>query len=659
MATDDSSLLKELECSICCEEYREPVIAGGCNHSFCMNCLRRYIEKKARCGEFLCPLCRELCTVPASGISGLGKNFTLENIIRKYNDVRKGLNQIKWDKCTFCADSDKKVSSSLACLQCDSISLCKDCGLEHANHPKTGNHVVVSLCELHGKPLSQFCKSCSRAICVVCFGKHSNSIDHDVVDYKDVIKIDKEDIEIIAKKAEQKTGQLTKQVIELERLMIARNDKIDDARKNAVEHFTAGKKKYEENIAYYTECAEYHRVQTELMNQKKDENTYQSTRIQELEEQFLNHLAKDHLMNTDEIKDAIWSTTTIQEDIREGMEQSDALISEKLLTDNLHDEITKTKTELQELTVASETDRVATLQEWMKTGGGLSEEYVATAGQFSSASLSIELKFSEGRFSVWGVSCMSSERIAGAVWSAGSFRILLWNLPYLAPEEIAKDDVAIIYIAALGHDKLVVLRRVSPILKVIDVVTGTTRDIDVKLPKVAIEKLWSVEVAYRGHFLVTYKDTNMKHHIILTDNEGVLIQDIEVDHVYRPTLCRMTGVITICTNLTDTVSCYHLNDNSLDEVLSVHHGVDGFHCNDICSSSLGEIFIVGRMTGEPPREIRLYQLDIDLDNKTVSMKRIDINDIDIRSNDVPRCSVNGDCLVIGHYNTVQVLKLSA
>jgi hypothetical protein len=224
------------------------------------------------------------------------------------------------------------------------------------------------------------------------------------------------------------------------------------------------------------------------------------------------------------------------------------------------------------------------------------------------------------------------------------------------------DDAIIPCIAGLGEDKLVILRRKSPILKVINVVTKKTRDITVELSKEQIGNLWSVDVDNNGHFIVTHGKGTYLHTLVI-DTDGTKMHDIKCGHPYRPTFCRLTGMLTLCGNTSDTISCYKMNGTSLYNIMSVSHGVKGFTCYDICSGSLGEIFIAGE--GEEKEDgtvvIRLYQVDLDTDKKTVSMKEIEIKGEPMvaKSDAHPHCSVNGNCLVIGYGNTMRVLKLSA
>ena len=61
---EEGSVKRELQCPICLELYREPVILG-CGHNFCRACISLHWSRSAA-GErhqqgYECPQCRQVC----------------------------------------------------------------------------------------------------------------------------------------------------------------------------------------------------------------------------------------------------------------------------------------------------------------------------------------------------------------------------------------------------------------------------------------------------------------------------------------------------------------------------------------------------------------------------------------------------------------------
>jgi hypothetical protein len=78
---------KELKCGICSDKFHDPKLLS-CLHSFCSNCLRRYVEKGKYKTKFPCPLCTRSIDLPKNG--GVRVRF-----ISVYYHMRYYINQYR------------------------------------------------------------------------------------------------------------------------------------------------------------------------------------------------------------------------------------------------------------------------------------------------------------------------------------------------------------------------------------------------------------------------------------------------------------------------------------------------------------------------------------------------------------------------------------
>lgn len=67
---------KSLKCGLCSDKFHEPKLLS-CLHSFCLNCLRRYVEKGKYKSKFPCPLCSRSIDIPKSGGVKVSSNIYL------------------------------------------------------------------------------------------------------------------------------------------------------------------------------------------------------------------------------------------------------------------------------------------------------------------------------------------------------------------------------------------------------------------------------------------------------------------------------------------------------------------------------------------------------------------------------------------------------
>ena len=108
-----------LECSLCLDRFNDPRIIG-CFHTFCYQCLQRYLATHLNRQQFLCPVCRSENTLPKEGIAGLQKNFYVNE------DTAKPTHPM----CPSHPNEDLRFY----CKTCN-VAVCRDCKvISHTIH---------------------------------------------------------------------------------------------------------------------------------------------------------------------------------------------------------------------------------------------------------------------------------------------------------------------------------------------------------------------------------------------------------------------------------------------------------------------------------------------------------------------------------------------
>ncbi|KAM5193622.1 E3 ubiquitin/ISG15 ligase TRIM25-like [Mantella aurantiaca] len=162
MASAD--LGKELECSVCLDYYKDPVILE-CGHNFCRDCIGRVLDTQEGSGGYSCPECKQrFGRRPA-----LQRNLKLRNIVENFRLAQPD-EEYTGVSCTYCIHTP--VPAVKSCLMCEA-SLCDN----HLKvHSKSPEHVLcdptTSLedrkCSIHKKILEYYCTEDSACICVSC-----------------------------------------------------------------------------------------------------------------------------------------------------------------------------------------------------------------------------------------------------------------------------------------------------------------------------------------------------------------------------------------------------------------------------------------------------------------------------------------------------------
>lgn len=203
MTEAQDQLRKLTECCICLKAFSDPRTLA-CLHTFCLECLKQTGDAaKKNPGESMpCPLCRSLFLIPTEGMSGLPKNFNVQELIDVTNNFMVHLGNKSVIGCDLCKafheDGEKKPNeATMRCLDCGQ-NLCDVCAKAHK---LSEIHSVVKLgseeeedirkerktrsCIVHNlQPLNFYCADCRKIICVSCFVEN-----HKLHDCKDVTTV--------------------------------------------------------------------------------------------------------------------------------------------------------------------------------------------------------------------------------------------------------------------------------------------------------------------------------------------------------------------------------------------------------------------------------------------------------------------------------------
>lgn len=148
------------QCCICLGDLTGPT-SLPCRHSFCLGCIGEYWRVH---GSFLCPLCKtNFATRPQLKPQQTGNCAPAEAApILKDGQVQ----------CDFCPTKCSAVKSCLHCM----ATYCATHLEPHYMEEGFSQHVLLSVvknledsvCSLHGRRLSRFCRSDQTCICSMC-----------------------------------------------------------------------------------------------------------------------------------------------------------------------------------------------------------------------------------------------------------------------------------------------------------------------------------------------------------------------------------------------------------------------------------------------------------------------------------------------------------
>ena len=176
------------DCSICLSTWNNPRSLPGCDHTFCLECLKTYGEDFDEGDHMSCPLCRKEFTVPKGGLDALKTHFMAQQLL----DARKAGQQASSGStspsqhsppmlCELCTTGERATDYCVHCNQ----DLCHSCSKIHLRTRAMKGHKVItlaekqdgkllrrvqsSLCEQHeDEQLKLWCEDCEQSLCTIC-----------------------------------------------------------------------------------------------------------------------------------------------------------------------------------------------------------------------------------------------------------------------------------------------------------------------------------------------------------------------------------------------------------------------------------------------------------------------------------------------------------
>ncbi|TNN53405.1 Zinc-binding protein A33 [Liparis tanakae] len=179
---------EQFMCCICLDIFRDPT-STPCGHNFCLDCIEDYWDTKRECE---CPLCKQTFSVRPKLSINYGFAEIIDFYIRSQWEKNPGsrnnslvqLSEADGVPCDVCCGV--KTPSVKSCLTC-MASYCELHLTPHERDPMLQRHqlmdpasfTVSHHCRKHKKPLTMFCASDQKPVCVRCTEmehKHHNTV---------------------------------------------------------------------------------------------------------------------------------------------------------------------------------------------------------------------------------------------------------------------------------------------------------------------------------------------------------------------------------------------------------------------------------------------------------------------------------------------------
>ena len=155
-----------LQCPLCFEQFANPKVLP-CQHTFCLECLRRYVAVRTFYEYLPCPLCKESFEVPGNNVENFRNNFMIVSLLQLVEKSKTASKEAKADQSTFSmfSLSNTNPNQEKQCGACEESGrlanycnvcymwLCAVCSKAHRKVPLTASHVLVS-----NEEVNQECK---------------------------------------------------------------------------------------------------------------------------------------------------------------------------------------------------------------------------------------------------------------------------------------------------------------------------------------------------------------------------------------------------------------------------------------------------------------------------------------------------------------------
>ncbi|CAG5122857.1 unnamed protein product [Candidula unifasciata] len=145
-----------LICPLCFEQFVSPKVLP-CQHTFCLACLKSYVDSRGLDHTIPCPMCKEIVIVPGNDVSNFKNNFWIVSLLHFVEDSKtvKGQTKLSVFETPSTFDTQALTSQTL-CGACNEqsilVSFCEPCTLwlctictkAHGRLPATASHSLRS-----------------------------------------------------------------------------------------------------------------------------------------------------------------------------------------------------------------------------------------------------------------------------------------------------------------------------------------------------------------------------------------------------------------------------------------------------------------------------------------------------------------------------------
>ena len=140
-ASVDTSLTETLtdeflQCPLCMDQFTSPKVLP-CQHTFCLNCLKAYVEARSFYAMLPCPLCKELFAVPDQNVENFRNNFMIVSLLQVVETKKKASEEAAARSSAGDQPSVSATANVRECGACDEIAhlanFCHVCTTVHTH----------------------------------------------------------------------------------------------------------------------------------------------------------------------------------------------------------------------------------------------------------------------------------------------------------------------------------------------------------------------------------------------------------------------------------------------------------------------------------------------------------------------------------------------